>query len=129
MTKFQALQEDFEKAVRRLEEVLHEEKTTILRDAAIKRFEIAFDLAWKALKAFLQENHNLSCVSPKTCFREAYRVGLIGYDAEWLKLADDRNLTAHTYKEALAERIYRELPAALAAFKNLSEAFQKSKQP
>lgn len=125
MTKFQSLFEDFESALLRLEEVLKEKKTDYIRDAAIKRFEIVFDLAWKTLKAFLEQKHNISCVSPKTCFREAHRVGLIEYDVEWLKLADYRNYTAHTYREELAERVYQELPAALALFQKLHSALAK----
>ena len=125
MTKFQSLFGDFERALLRLEEVLKETKTDIVRDSAIKRFEIAFDLAWKTTKAFLEERHNISCVSPKTCFREAYRVGLIAYDVEWLKLADDRNLTAHTYREQLAEEIYKELPVSLEMFRKLLPALRE----
>jgi len=120
MTKFQSLYEDFSNALLRLDEILQEKKTDIVRDSAIKRFEIAFDLAWKTTKAFLEENHNITCVSPKTCFREAYRVGLIEYDETWIKLADDRNYTAHTYRETLAEKIYSELPKAREAFKKLA---------
>jgi nucleotidyltransferase substrate binding protein (TIGR01987 family) len=126
MTKFQSLCEDFESALLRLEEVLKERKTDIVRDSAIKRFEIAFDLAWKTTKAFLEERHNVACVSPKTCFREAHRVGLIEYDEEWLKLADDRNLTAHTYREELAEKVYGDLPVALDLFRKLRSALQKA---
>lgn len=49
MTKFESLWEDFQKALLRLEEVLKEKRSDIIRDSAIKRFEIAFDLVWKML--------------------------------------------------------------------------------
>lgn len=125
MTKLQSLQEDFVSALLRFEEVLREKKTDVVRDSAIKRFEIAFDLAWKTAKAFLEEKHNIACVSPKTCFREAFRVGLLEYDEVWIRLADDRNYTAHTYREALAEKIYQEFPHALAEFQKLRAALVK----
>ena len=125
MTKLESLIEDYGSILKRFEEVLREEKTGIIRDSAIKRFEISFDLAWKTVKAYLEERHNVTCVSPKTCFREAFRVGLIDYDEVWTKLADDRNYTAHAYKEALAEKIYKELPEALAAFQKLLPALEK----
>jgi nucleotidyltransferase substrate binding protein (TIGR01987 family) len=128
MTKFQSLHEDFTSALSRFEEVLKEKKTDIVRDSAIKRFEIAFDLAWKTIKAFLEERHNSACVSPKTCFREAFRVGLIEYDEAWLNLADERNLTAHTYQEALAEKVYQGLPEALQRFKTLKAALQNAQK-
>ena len=125
MTKFLSLYEDFEKATFRLEEVLNEKESDIIRDSAIKRFEIVFDLCWKTLKAFLEEKHNVVCASPRTCFREAFRQGLIDYDEEWTKLADDRNYTVHTYKEALAKQIYKDLPEALSAFKKLLTSLVK----
>lgn len=127
MTKFQSLYDDFKNALFRFEEILKEKKTDIVRDSAIKRFEIVFDLAWKTIKAFVEEKHNATCVSPKTCFREAFRVGLIDYDEIWIKIADNRNYAAHTYKESLAEKICAELPQALIAFQKLKEALEKSK--
>ena len=40
-------------------------------------------------------------------------------------LVDMRNETVHTYNEEIAERIYKELPAALELFKTLSAALRK----
>lgn len=125
MTKTQSLKEDFSKAIERMEKVLREEKTDIVRDAAIKRFEITFELAWKTVKAFLEEIHNTSCVSPRTCFQEAFRVKLVDYSEQLLQLLDDRNYTAHTYKELLAEKVYADLPNALQAFKSLYQALEE----
>lgn len=125
MTKLQSLHEDFVRALSRFEEVLKEEKTDIVRDSAIKRFEIVFDLAWKTVKAFLEDHHNTTCTSPKPCFREAFRVGLIEYDEKWIELASDRNYTAHTYNEALAEKIHAKLPEALTAFQKIAAALEK----
>lgn len=125
MTKFESLIEDFGNALKRFEEILRVEKTDIVRDSAIKRFEIVFDLSWKTIKAFLEERHNITCVSPRNCLREAFRLGLIDHDDHWLRVADDRNYTVHTYREALAERIYRDLPAALPLFQKLASALEK----
>lgn len=119
MTKFQSLKEDLENALKRLAEVLREEKTDIVRDSAIKRFEIVFDLGWKTAKAFMEEYHGISCASPRLCFREAFRLGLIEYSDYWITLIDLRNYTVHSYSETLAEKIYTELPKALKAFQDL----------
>ena len=127
MTKFESLQEDFLKALGRLEEILKEKKTDIVRDSAIKRFELVFDLAWKTVKAFLEEEHNVACVSPRMCFREAFRVGLIPYDEYWIRMTSARNYTVHTYKEALAEKIYGELPHSFTTFKKLADVLPKIK--
>jgi nucleotidyltransferase substrate binding protein (TIGR01987 family) len=77
MTKFEALKKQYQKTLSRFEEILKKEKNEIIRDSAIKRFEFTFDLAWKTIKAYLEEKKGISCFSPKECFREAFRQGLI----------------------------------------------------
>ena len=88
MTRFEVPLQQFERAVLRLDEVLRLEKNEFMRDSAIKRFEMTFDLSWKAVKAFLEEFRGVPCSSPKGCFREAYRQGLLEYDEFWLELTD-----------------------------------------
>lgn len=118
MTKYQALFQQFQEAVRRFEDVLKEPKTEFIRDSAIKRFELAFDLSWKTIKAFLEEE-GLLCTSPLDCFREAFRQGLLRGHDSWAELVRTRNKTVHTYSAALAEEVYQALPGALAAFQEL----------
>lgn len=119
MSKLEAITTQFESAINRLAEVLAMQKTSVTRDSAIQRFEFSLDLAWKAVKTFLEERKGMVCASPKECFREAYKQGLIDYDETWLKLVDMRNETTHTYKEELAETIYSQLPGALEYFQKL----------
>jgi nucleotidyltransferase substrate binding protein (TIGR01987 family) len=128
MTKLDSLLEDFNKALTRLDEILKEEKTDIVRDSAIKRFEIVFDLGWKTTKALLEEKHNIICASPRNCFREAFRLAILEHDKFWVEVTGIRNYTIHTYKEIFAEKVYAELPRALAAFKKLAQAIEKSNQ-
>lgn len=125
MTKFESIFEDYQKSVQRLHEVLRQEKNEFIRDSAIQRFEIVFELAWKTVKAFVEVYHNARCVSPQTCFKEAFRVGLIEYDNAWIELAKTRNLTVHTYKEKLAEQLYAELPGALEKLQELERKIKE----
>lgn len=115
MSSFQ----DFQKAIVKLDEVLKENKTEITRDSAIKRFEICFDLAWKAIKIHAQKE-GLECYSPRTCFKTAFQLKLIAYDELWLKMVDDRNSTAHLYGEDLADVVYKNLSSYLELFKKLA---------
>jgi nucleotidyltransferase substrate binding protein (TIGR01987 family) len=124
MSKLQSLLEDFEKGLLRLSEALAIEKNDFMRDSAIKRFEILFDLGWKTLKEFLQEERTIKCVSPKGCFREAYKQGLIDHDDFWIAICSMRNYTAHAYDEQLADYIYTQLPAVLKSFKKLHDAMK-----
>lgn len=67
----------FEQALRRLQEVLREPESALVRDAAMNRCEFTFELAWKAVQRLLREPGVL-CHSPKGCLREPSPV-------EWCK--------------------------------------------
>ena len=121
MTKEESLKKQFKNAVARLKEVLQEEKTDILRDSAIQRFEFAFDLAWKVLKEILEVEYGVACASPKKCFRDAYKQGIITHDDLWMDMTDWRNAAVHTYNEELADNLYEKLPRALEKFEYLEE--------
>lgn len=122
MTKSGSLRADFERAVARLGAVLALPKDEIVRDSAIQRFQISFELCWKFLKAYLEEEHNASCTSPRTCFRAAFRNGVINDDPFWIELTVLRNYTVHTYNEQLADHVYGRLPDALRRFHDLLTA-------
>jgi nucleotidyltransferase substrate binding protein (TIGR01987 family) len=100
--------EDFRRTILRLEEVLKLGKNDIVRDSAIKRFELCFDLAWKCIQAQAR-NEGLECHSPRSCLKTGVQLGLIAHDDAWLKMLEDRNLAVHTYKEKYAEEIYGRL--------------------
>jgi len=78
------------------------------RDATIKRFELAFEAVWKAVKEWLWVHEGLDVASPKSVVRASRELGLLGSDEakQALIMADDRNLAVHTYNEVLAEQIY-----------------------
>lgn len=116
MTKFEALKKQYKKALVRLKEILSKKKSDVVRDAAIKRFEFTFDLSWKLSKTFLEEKKGINCYSPKDCFREAFRQGLIEYDELWLQMTDWRNEIVHTYSEKFADNLFKKLPELLKLF-------------
>jgi nucleotidyltransferase substrate binding protein (TIGR01987 family) len=119
-----ALLEDFRRAVARLEEALSLERTDIIRDSAIKRFELCFDLAWKCLQAYARRE-GLECHSPRSCLKTAFQLNLIDYDDNWLKMLDDRNLSVHTYKEKYAEEIYGRLSVYSGMLEQLANNLSK----
>lgn len=128
MTKYEAQIKQFSTALNRLIEVLNEPESSIVRDSAIQRFEFTIDLAWKTIKTFLVEEKGIICKSPKECFREAYKQGVIKYDDYWLNLVDIRNLTSHTYKESLAIEVFSELPKAKEHFLELLESLKNNNE-
>ncbi|MBU0993946.1 MAG: nucleotidyltransferase substrate binding protein [Proteobacteria bacterium] len=96
-------------AFQRLKEALEipvSEPLTI--DGTIQRFEFTFELAWKAIKSFM-EDQGVLCHSPKSCIKEAFKMGWIHSEEEWLALLKARNMTTHVYNEASAMGIYKEI--------------------
>lgn len=122
MKKTDSLRSDFAAAVTRLEEALALPKDSIVRDSAIQRFEISFELCWKFLKAFLEDEHNVRCTSPRTCFRAAFKNGILEDDPFWIELTALRNYTVHTYNETLADYVYAQLPEAARRFRTVLDA-------
>jgi nucleotidyltransferase substrate binding protein (TIGR01987 family) len=118
------------RALASLYEVLKCERTEIVRDAAIKRFEYTFETAWKAAQVFLHDRHGMEVASPKAVFRA---VGKTGYLTELqvvqaLAMVDDRNLTVHTYNENVAEQIYLHLPGWADLIEHLLNGIEQSPQ-
>ncbi len=77
MSKLEALLNQFQNALARFREVLDMPENDVVRDSAIQRFEFTLDLSWKTLKALLEVQKGIVCASPKECFREAYRQGIL----------------------------------------------------
>lgn len=46
---------DFERTVNNLQEILEESGNSIVRDAAIKRYELCYELAWKSIQEAMRE--------------------------------------------------------------------------
>jgi len=111
MEKLELVANDAGRALRTLEEVLREPLSPIVRDASIQRFEYTFEVTWKLIKEYMKDVEGIVCNSPKSCFREAFRIGIINNEETVLALqmTDDRNMTTHTYHEEVADEIYANL--------------------
>lgn len=97
-----------EKALSRLHEITEKKfLSEIERDGMIQRFEFCFEIMWKCGKDYLLKSEGLDAASPKKVIRLLREVGIFNDEEteKFLEMADDRNLTAHTYNEELAEKI------------------------
>jgi nucleotidyltransferase substrate binding protein (TIGR01987 family) len=101
----------FEKAIASLEEVLQLEKTPIIRDSAIQRFEYSFEFAVKFMRRYIQENYSVMSDYDSNNFRDVIRTALQlnitkkSFET-WIKYRDARNKTSHGYSEKAAEEVY-----------------------
>ncbi len=89
-----------------LDRILNSDENEIQRAAAIQAFEVGFELAWKYLKTFVEENGTLAA-SPKSVFREAAKQRLLESPEIWFDFLVVRNSTVHTYIEELANEVYK----------------------
>lgn len=99
-------------ALHTLEELREEPFSKIVRDAAIQRFEYTFEAVWKAAQRHLEIVEGVEVGSPKGVFRACLEAGILTalQTQQALEMTDDRNLTAHTYNEQVAVRIYSRIP-------------------
>ena len=77
-------------------------------DGAIQRFEFTFELFWKLLKIYLETQGFIS-LSPKACFKDAYKIGLLQNQEIVIKMLDDRNLSVHTYDHKISRKIFERI--------------------
>jgi nucleotidyltransferase substrate binding protein (TIGR01987 family) len=112
------------KATSRLEEACQQPVSSFIRDSVIRRFEFCWELAWKALRLRL-EIFGVEVLNPRDTYQEALNKGLIAEGNLWSEAQKSRNLTSHTYDEALAEQVYRfVLDKGLPLFRKLSSDAQ-----
>ncbi len=105
----EAVETGNERALSRLEE-----------EGVIQRFEYTWELAWKTLRDYL-ENQGivLETVTPHTVIRAAFAAKIIKDGEPWMEALDARNRMSHTYDidafEKIIERIEADYLPALEA--------------
>jgi len=101
--------ENFEKSYKLMEKYSKEEiKTELEKAGMIQFFEMTFELAWKVLKDYL-ESEEFMVKSPRETIKQAFQIGLIDNGHIWIDALSNRNLTTHTYDEALADNMVKEI--------------------
>src|SRR5713101_3335814 len=98
------------------------------KEGAIQRFEVAFELAWKTLKDYLEESGVVvNPVTPRNVIKEAFAAKLL-QDAEdaqvWIDMMLHRNLLSHTYDIKVFEAVLQTVAERyFPAFDRLHELF------
>ncbi len=68
------------------------------QEGIIQRFEYSYELAWKTMKDYLEENGVIiTPVTPRNVIKEAFAAGMIDNGQVWIDMMLHRNLLAHTY--------------------------------
>lgn len=104
--------QNFEKSLNLLEEALTIERPSLVEKAGIIQFfEVSFELSWKVMKDYLQEEGFDQVRSPRAAIKKAFEIELISDGHRWLEALNNRNLTAHTYDEKTANQIVKTIRA------------------
>ncbi len=108
MEKIQERFELAQKALNKLHELASKtELNDVERDALIQRFEFSFEILWKCAKEYLYTEEGIDAASPKKVIRCCRELGILDEEqtTQALQMADDRNLTTHTYDESFAKAV------------------------
>lgn len=95
----------FMKALVRLQEALAEPESSFVRDSIVKRFEMAFEMAWKTMFRFLVDKGERIAPKAWDVLPVAFESLLIEDAALWDRMRQYRNDTSHEYNEAKAVEI------------------------
>lgn len=122
MKRLEQIESDFGKALKALEEALSQAESDLEVDGAIQRFEFSYELFWKLLRAYLQQE-GIVVNTPKGCFKEAFGLGVLNSEETALRMVDDRNLTVHLYDKETSREVFDRIKSLYIVF--LREALDR----
>ena len=95
------------------------------KEGAIQRFEFAFELAWKTLKDYLEQDGVIvKPATPRNVIKEAFAASLIDDGQVWIDMMLHRNLLSHTYNSKTFDEVLKVVAERyFAAFDQLHEFF------
>ncbi len=118
--RFKNLNKSLENLNETCDYIEREGQTKINTMALIQAFEISFELSWKTMKDYL-EYSGIRVTTPREVIKEAFANEIIKDGQGWIDMMDARNKTSHTYQEAFAQELTKDI---LDNYKNLMENLQ-----
>lgn len=94
------------------------------KQGLIQGFEYTHELSWNLMKDYLAEHGYTSLIGSKDTTRQAFKSGLVSDGETWMDMIKARNLTSHTYDEALADEVLESITRIFfPAFEGLTKKF------
>lgn len=93
------------------------------KEGVIQRFEYTWELAWKTIKDYLEnEGIVLEKITPKAVIVAALEARIIIGKEDWMRALDDRNRMSHVYSRIVFARIVNNIEQGyLSLFDQLYE--------
>ncbi len=118
--------DNFENAYKLLEKyIVIANPGELERAGIIQFFEMAFELAWKVMKDYL-EAEGFQAKSPREAIKQAFQAELLEDGQVLMDALEDRNLTVHTYDEKTAIEIEESIKSGY--FPALRQFYEKMKE-
>ena len=97
------------------------------QEGVIQRFEYSYELAWKTMKDYLEENGVvIDLLTPRNVIKEAFAAKILPDGQVWINMSLHRNLLSHTYDASKCKEVLEALVAQyLQAFEQLHTWFQE----
>ena len=74
------------------------------KEGVVQRFEFTFELAWKTLKDYLEEDGFVfATITPRQVIKDAFAANILKDGQAWIDMLDHRNLLSHTYNQVKFE--------------------------
>ena len=122
--------ENFQRAFKQLSPAMDLKAQRPLSDleqqGLIQGFEFTHELAWNVLKDYLEMEGIQGLIGSRSTAREAFKRGLVMDGEVWMDMIEKRNLSSHTYNQAVALTIVESIAERYyPAFCELQQRFAK----
>jgi len=97
----------------------------VVKAGCIQYFEFSFELAWKTIKRFAEDEGIADCNSPKSALKVAFANKWIETENVWLDMLMARNKMSHTYDAASALEVYEKLGGYLSELRVLVDELSR----
>ncbi|MCM8819718.1 MAG: nucleotidyltransferase substrate binding protein [Candidatus Omnitrophica bacterium] len=102
------------------------ELSLLEKQGLIQAFEFTHELAWNLLKDYLEYQGNQEIRGSRDAIREAFKVGLIVDGQKWMETIQARNITSHSYDEAMVQSAFETIVNQyILLFEELKNVFEK----
>jgi nucleotidyltransferase substrate binding protein (TIGR01987 family) len=101
---------NYQKALTQLTKFIEKGELSELEEQGIiKAFEYTYELAWKVIKDYYEEQGEVSIQGSRDALRLAFQRGLINDGDNWMKMIKSRIASVHTYNLEVAQQINQDI--------------------
>lgn len=115
--------DDYGRVLSGLDEALAAGAAPFARDSAILHFELCYEVAWKAARAYAASN-GLQPSGPRESFTALVTLGIAHDEQVLTQILRARNDAVHIYRQPLANALWAALPAFAVEFRKLYDSLR-----